>query len=176
MTVRWREPHRISQIPYLLPGRIAIRESTTCQVFATLLCSRRSREEVRCEVFLNWRHLTKLWCLCRPTWDLSPIVPVHVSKILICIYVISHFVLFSKDNFFFFSFFFSFFIGFQPIILPEDLLRGGEQCIITFTSHITEISWEAEQLSHFRVWVRARYFTLQALSLPVHALRWVYRV
>ena len=45
MTVRWREPHRISQIPYLLPDRIAIRESTTCQVFATLLCSRRSREQ-----------------------------------------------------------------------------------------------------------------------------------
>ena len=78
--------------------------------------------------------------------------------------------------FFYYFFFFRFFFGFQPIILPEDLLRGGEQCIITFTSRITEISWEAEQLSHFRVWVRARYFTLQALSLPVHALRWVYRV
>ena len=113
MTVRWREPHRISQIPYLLPDRIAIRESTTCQVFATLLCSRRSREEVRCEVFLNWRHLTKLWCLCRPTWDLSPIVPVHVSKILICIYVISHFVLFFPRII---------------IIIKEDIIKEDEKC------------------------------------------------
>ena len=157
MTVRWREPHQISQIPYLLPDRIAIRESTTCQVFATLLCSRRSREQ-------DW-----IWSLSKlATFKLSHGVIVGLPGI----YPPSSQCMSQKQIMFLcqFTFYYSFcfqvffFFRFQPIILPDDFLRGGEQCITTFTSRITEISWEAEQLSHFRVGFRARYFTLQALS------------